>query len=88
MSNMYSLLNYIATTKQNIMDGPSSTPIGVSPYLALENATLHSVDTGLRARTEEEKRLIGISTISVVTRLALEFQVAEVQSTSWHLELS
>jgi phosphatidylinositol 4-kinase A len=79
MSNMYSLLNYIAATNQDIMEGSGSKSIGTSPYLhSPENATIHSVETGLRGRTEEEKRLIGISTISVVTRLALEFQVEEV----------
>jgi phosphatidylinositol 4-kinase A len=77
MSNMYSLLNYIAATGQDVIWG--SKPTTTSSYItASENATMYSVETGLRGCTEEEKRLIGISTISVVTRLALEFQVEEV----------
>ncbi|KAF8579311.1 atypical/PIKK/PI4K protein kinase [Ramaria rubella] len=79
ISNMYSLLNYIAATSQDVTEGLGSKSIGTSPYLhASEHSTIHSVETGLRGRTEEEKHLIGISTISVVTRLALEFQVEEV----------
>ena len=41
-------------------------------------ATLHSVESALRGLTEEEKRLIAVSTISVVTRLAVEFDTDEV----------
>jgi len=41
-------------------------------------ATLHSVESALRGLTEEEKRLIAVSTISVVTRLAVEFEEDEV----------
>ena len=42
-------------------------------------ATLHSVESALRGLTEEEKRLIAVSTISVVTRLAVEFETEEVR---------
>ena len=42
-------------------------------------ATLHSVESALRGLTEEEKRLIAVSTISVVTRLAVEFEAEEVR---------
>lgn len=42
------------------------------------------METGLRSFTEEQKRLIGISTISVVTRLALEFKVDEVRFVLLH----
>ena len=41
-------------------------------------ATFHSVESALRGLTEEEKRLIAVSTISVVTRLAVEFEKDEV----------
>ena len=79
MSNMYSLLNYIAATSQGIMEGSGPKSTGIPSYFhSQENATIYSVETGLRGCTEEEKRLIGISTITVVTRLALEFQVEEV----------
>lgn len=39
----------------------------------------YSLETGLRGLSEDEKRLIGISTISAVTRLALEFKIEEVR---------
>ena len=79
MSNMYSLLNYIAATNQDVVEGSGSNSIGTSPYMhTSEQSDLYSVDIGLRAHSEDEKRLIGISTIFVVTRLALEFQVEEV----------
>ena len=42
-------------------------------------ATLHSVESALRGLTEEEKRLIAVSTISVVSRLAVEFEEDEVR---------
>ena len=43
-----------------------------------DSATLHSIETGSHGNTEEEKRLITISTISVVSRLALEFKRDDV----------
>ncbi|KAJ7709476.1 hypothetical protein B0H17DRAFT_1155491 [Mycena rosella] len=79
MSNMYSLLNYIAATSKEIFENSSSSQMMSNPlYNARDHATIHSVETGLRGLSEEEKRLIGISTISVVTRLALEFKLEEV----------
>ncbi|KAJ6490589.1 hypothetical protein C8R47DRAFT_1122870 [Mycena vitilis] len=79
MSNMYSLLNYIAATSKEIFESSSSSQMMSNPlYNAEDHATIHSVETGLRGLSEEEKRLIGISTISVVTRLALEFKMEEV----------
>jgi phosphatidylinositol 4-kinase len=72
LSHMYSLLNYIAATSKEISE--YSVPNdGTS-----DQVTLNSVESGLRGLSEDEKRLIGISTISVVTRLALEFQQDEV----------
>lgn len=80
MSNMYSLLNYIAATSKEIYENSSSSQMMSNPlYNAHDHATIHSVETGLRGLSEEEKRLIGISTISVVTRLALEFKMEEVR---------
>ena len=77
MSNMYSLLNYIAATSKEIYD-PSI--FGTPSQSSINNrGTLHSLEAGLRGLSEDEKRLIGISTISVVTRLALEFQMEEVR---------
>ncbi|KAJ7085721.1 hypothetical protein B0H15DRAFT_846088 [Mycena belliarum] len=81
MSNMYSLLNYIAATSKEIFESSSSSQIMSNPLYnahAEDHATIHSVETGLRGLSEEQKRLIGISTISVVTRLALEFKMEEV----------
>lgn len=76
MSNMYSLLNYIAATSKEIYD---SSSIHTLDFNNIHNhGTIHSLETGLRGLSEDEKRLIGISTISVVTRLALEFRMEEV----------
>ncbi|KAH9071165.1 hypothetical protein EDB83DRAFT_2366879 [Lactarius deliciosus] len=82
MSNMYSLLNYIAATSKEMHDAlnnsarsdlcSSSKP--EHTVMDSDRATLHSIETGSRGNTEEEKRLITISTISVVSRLALEFK--------------
>lgn len=73
MSNMYSLLNFIAATSKETYDMSFQ---GSDTY---DHGTLHSLETGLRGLSEDEKRLTGISTISVVTRLALEFQIEEVR---------
>ncbi|KAF8891248.1 hypothetical protein BD779DRAFT_1514119 [Infundibulicybe gibba] len=77
MSNMYSLLNYIAATSKEIHENSSNSQLLNHPlYPSQEYA--QNVETGLRGLSEDEKRLIGISTISVVTRLALEFRTEEV----------
>ncbi|KAG9016282.1 phosphatidylinositol-4- kinase [Tulasnella sp. 427] len=77
MSNMYSLLNYIAATSKELSN-PNTTPvIGHSPY-AFDQLGINSVETGLRVFDEDQRRLIGMSTISVVTQLALEFEEEEV----------
>ncbi|KAJ7286212.1 hypothetical protein C8J57DRAFT_1496884 [Mycena rebaudengoi] len=81
MSNMYSLLNYIAATSKEIFESSSSSQMMSNPLYNSEDhdhVTIHSAETGLRGLSEEEKRLVGISTISVVTRLALEFRMEEV----------
>lgn len=79
MSNMYSLLNYIAATSKEIYESSSSSQMINNPlYASQDQATIQSVETGLRGLSEDDKRLVGISTISVVTRLALEFQMEEV----------
>ncbi|KNZ80366.1 Phosphatidylinositol 4-kinase stt4 [Termitomyces sp. J132] len=79
MSNMYSLLNYIAAagkdTYTNVDDSQFSN---VSIYDSQDYAASQLVETGLRGLSEDEKRLVSISTISVVTRLALEFNTEEV----------
>ncbi|KAG1849308.1 hypothetical protein DFJ58DRAFT_795151 [Suillus subalutaceus] len=82
MSNMYSLLNYIAATSKEITESSSSNQLLSNPLYASsiaspnDNVTFQSDETGLHGRSDEEKRLIGITTISVVTRLALEFHTA------------
>jgi phosphatidylinositol 4-kinase len=73
MSNMYSLLNYIAATSKDHSVHVHTS----SPYI---RNSAHSLESGLRGLSEDEKRSIGISTISVVTRLALEFKMEEVSS--------
>ena len=83
MSNMYSLLNYIAAPSQDIFESSSQqllhNPLYSAPFSSsTDQLTFQSEDVGLRGRSEEEKRLIGITTISIVTRLALEFDKEEV----------
>lgn len=72
LSFIYSLLNYITATNQD-------TDVGSWPYLHnTDSSTVVSMESGLRDKTENEKRFIGISTISVVTRLALVFKREDV----------
>jgi phosphatidylinositol 4-kinase len=88
MSNMYSLLNYVAATSKEIHDAPHNGPPlglfsglnGEYPLVQSDRATVHSVDTVTHGRTEEERRLITTSTISLVSRLALEFKRDEVSA--------
>ena len=76
---MYSLLNYIAATSKEAIDG--GVVLGDNSSADSDDRSIvHSVETGLRGLTDDEKRLVGISTISVVTRLALEFNSEEVRS--------
>ena len=77
MSNMYSLLNYIAATSKDLYDVNS---VHIHPFSPFIRNNAHSLESGLRGLSEDEKRSIGISTISVVTRLALEFKVEEASS--------
>lgn len=80
MSTMYSLLNYIAASSKS---SEGSKMIGSSPYMNDgDPATNSYVETGLRSFTDEEKRLVSISTICVVSTLALEFKIEEVVSDS------
>ncbi|KAH7889620.1 hypothetical protein F5I97DRAFT_1934490 [Phlebopus sp. FC_14] len=80
MSNMYSLLNHIAATSKEIFESASQqslyTPFASSS--SVEKPTSQIMDIGLRGHSDEEKCLIGITTVSVVTRLALEFDKDEV----------
>lgn len=76
MSYMYSLLNQIAATSKDPFDATNSLHNSLSE--SSDMATLYSLESGLRGLTDDEKRLVGMSTISVVTRLALEFRNEEV----------
>lgn len=77
MSNMYSLLNYIATSKE-LFDSASMIQHPLSNGKGQE-LTENSLGLGLGGSlSDDDKRLISISTISVVTRLALEFKMEEV----------
>ena len=77
LSHTYSILNYIAATSRfsgvDDMDEIIEGTGGQTDY-----ATLHSIESALRGLTEEEKRLIAVSAISVVSRLAVEFENDEV----------
>ena len=80
MSNMYSLLNYIAATSKEIFESSNNSHLVNNPLYSLDQNSVKTVETGLRGLSDEEKRLVGISTISVVTRLALEFHMEEVRT--------
>ena len=79
LSNVYSLLNYIAATSKEIYE---ATTASINPLQSEhEKTVIHTaVEIGLGGMTEDEKRLAGISTISVVSRLALEFKMEEVST--------
>jgi phosphatidylinositol 4-kinase A len=78
MSTMYSLLNYVAASSKT---SEGLKQIGSSPYMNDGDAVTNSyVETGLRSFTDEEKRLVSISTVCVVSTLALEFKKEEVCS--------
>lgn len=86
MSYMYSLLNHIAATNKEAYEVSAAMKDALND--SSETSTLYSVETGLRGLSEDEKRLVGISTISVVTRLALEFRKEEVMRSLLALTLS
>jgi phosphatidylinositol 4-kinase A len=78
MSNMYSLLNYIAAANKEICDISTGSALMNPHYAASDDSSFQIVETGLHGLSEDQKRLVGISTVSVVTRLALEFRNEEV----------
>ena len=78
---MYSLLNYIAATSQELQSTAGLSPFGSTSSLVQngDESMTYSAKSGLQGLSEDQKRLIGISTISVVTRLALEFKSDEAR---------
>jgi len=67
LSLTYSLLNYIAATSR--FSGVGDMGDFIQGTDGKTNcATLHSVESASRGLTEEEKRLIAVSTISAVSR--------------------
>lgn len=72
---MYSLLNFLATANTDFVDGNQPND---AVYKETEGSTIRSLELGKRGYTEEEKQLISLSCVSVVTHLALEFQIEEV----------
>lgn len=76
MSNMYSLLNYISATSKDAFESSWNLQAGSSVHS--EEHTVQSLKTGLQVFNDDQQRLIGISTISVVTCLATEFKIDEV----------
>jgi phosphatidylinositol 4-kinase A len=85
---MYSLLNHVAATSKEMHDAPHHALLGNlfpglnSDHASIQSdhATLHSIETVAHGRTEEERRLITTGTISVVSRLALEFKRDDVSA--------
>jgi phosphatidylinositol 4-kinase len=72
MSNMYSLLNYVAAASKEISESTSISHLMNNPLYNVDHQHL-AIDTSLRGLSDDEKRAVGISTISAVTRLAIEF---------------
>lgn len=75
MSNMYSLLNYVSATSKDTFE---SSTMYAHPYGTHHRSVHGTLDIGSRELSDDEKRLVSISTISAVTRLALEFSMEEV----------
>jgi phosphatidylinositol 4-kinase len=90
MSNMYSLLNYIAATSKEIYESSAGSHMSSnnSVYSSHDHANSQLLESGLRGLSEDERRLVGISTISVVTRLALEFKMEEVRVHSVNVRIT
>ena len=79
LSHTYSLLNYIAAISRfSGVDDIGEVIQGTDRQT--DYATLHSVESALRGLTEEDKRSIAVTTVSVVSRLAVEFENDEVPS--------
>ena len=85
MSNMYSLLNYIAATSKDSHEHSWASHTSSSSSGQTDEHTLQSLKTGLQAFNEDQQRLIGISTISVVACLALEFKLDEVGTLTFNV---
>jgi phosphatidylinositol 4-kinase A len=76
---MYSLLNYIAATGMDLYESSQTN----SPYgnhsSGRATPAVQVAENGLKSMSDDEKRLVGISTIAVVSKLALEFKTDEVR---------
>ncbi len=77
MSYMYSLLNYVAATSKEPYEASSATLAtsfdNSSAYLVVQ-----AFERGLSGLSDDQRRMVGINVISVVTKLALEFETEEV----------
>lgn len=73
MSTMYSLLNFIAVTSKELT-GQETAPRGAKAKME----TKEDMHVAFGTFTDNEKRILGISTICVVTHLALEVKKEEV----------
>ena len=82
MSNMQFLLKSIDGTNQEVHDVSGGSPLVVTSTSPLIEAVDESnpAEPGMKSLSEDQKNQIEISTISVVTRLALEFRSAEARA--------
>ncbi|KZO97923.1 atypical/PIKK/PI4K protein kinase [Calocera viscosa TUFC12733] len=84
MSSMYSLLNYISATARDHSSATfeaaslSHIPGSTFPYMRGPDGSGYSTAVGLNNYSQDQKRLVAISVIAVVTHLALEFNQREV----------
>ncbi|KAF8623467.1 hypothetical protein AX15_006251 [Amanita polypyramis BW_CC] len=74
MSYMYSLLNYIATASKE----SSNLLMTASFDSNHSHVMVQALERGLGGMSDDQRRTVGISVISVVTKLALEFRTEEV----------
>ncbi|KAF8743615.1 hypothetical protein AX14_001677 [Amanita brunnescens Koide BX004] len=77
MSYMYSLLNYVAATSKEPHEPPSAA-LATSFDSSSAYLVVQAFERGLNGLSDDQRRMVGINVISVVTKLALEFETEEV----------
>lgn len=77
MSYMYSLLNCVAATSKELYDTSTAT-LAASFGNNHAHVLIPPLERGLGGLSDDQRRVVGTSVISVVTKLALEFRTEEV----------
>lgn len=79
MSYMYSLLNYVTATSKEPHESPSA-PLATSFDNSSAYLVVQAFERGPNCLSDDQRRKVGINVISVVTKLALEFETEEVNN--------